>query len=90
MLYYDTIDVPEGIDVNKTTESKECDVCQYWYFLQKGFKFQQSVCNRCHDVLMMSMNVSHVAIFKINNADHRFIISEISKSEVVNLPKNVD
>ena len=39
---------------------------------------------------MMSMNLSHIAIFKINNAGYRSIISEISKSEVVNLLKNVD
>ena len=29
MLYLDRIDVSEGIDVNKTSESKECDVCHY-------------------------------------------------------------
>ena len=39
MLYYDTVDVCEGIGINKTGESKECDVCHYWYFLNKGFKF---------------------------------------------------
>ena len=26
MLYYDRTDVSEGIDVNKTSASKECDV----------------------------------------------------------------
>ena len=26
MLYYDRTDVSEGIDVNKTNESKECDI----------------------------------------------------------------
>ena len=41
MLYYDRIDVSEGIDVIKTSESKECDICHYWYFLNKGFKFLQ-------------------------------------------------
>ena len=25
MLYFDRIDVSEGIDVNKTSKSKECD-----------------------------------------------------------------
>ena len=39
MLYYDTIDVSEGINVNKACEQKECAVCHYWYFLDKGFKF---------------------------------------------------
>ena len=32
MLYYDRIDVSEGIDVNKTKASKE-GVCHYWYFV---------------------------------------------------------
>ena len=56
MLYYDRINVFEGIDVNKTTKSKGCDICHYWHFLYKGFKFQSDVCNGCHDVLMMSIN----------------------------------
>ena len=29
MLYYDRIDVSEGTDVNKTSESKERDICHY-------------------------------------------------------------
>ena len=29
MLYYDRIDVSEGIDANKTSASKECDACHY-------------------------------------------------------------
>ena len=44
MLYVDRIHVSEGIDVNKTYKSKECDICDYWYFLNKGFKFQPNVC----------------------------------------------
>ena len=62
MLYYDRIDVSEGIDVNKTSESKECDIYQYWYFLDKGFKFQRDVCNSWHNVLMISTNLSDIAI----------------------------
>ena len=38
MLYYDLIDVSEGIDVNKTSASKECYVCYYWSFLNYSFK----------------------------------------------------
>ena len=33
MLYYDSNDVSEGINVNKTSASKKCKVCHYWYFL---------------------------------------------------------
>ena len=47
MLYFDRTDVSEGTDVNKISVLKECDVCQYWYFLNKDCKFQPNVCNRC-------------------------------------------
>ena len=41
MPYFDRNDISEGIEVNETSESKECDICHYWYFLSKGFKFDQ-------------------------------------------------
>ena len=62
MLYFDRIDVSEGIDVNKTSASKDYDICHYWYFLNYSFKFQTNACNRCHDLLMMSMNLRDIAI----------------------------
>ena len=31
MLYFDRIDVFEGINVNKASASKECDICHYCY-----------------------------------------------------------
>ena len=39
MLYCDRTDIPEEIDVNKTSASRECNFCQHEYFLNKGFKF---------------------------------------------------
>ena len=65
MLYFERIDVSEGIDVNKTSALKECDICHYWYFLNNSFKFQPNVCNRCHDLLMWSTNLSDIAILNI-------------------------
>ena len=50
MLYYDRTDIFKGVEINKTSASKECDICHYWYFLDKGFQFQRYVCNGCHDV----------------------------------------
>ena len=55
MLYYYRIDVSEGIDVNKTSASKECDVSHFWYFLNYSF----------NDLLMMSVNLSDFAILNI-------------------------
>ena len=61
MLYYDAMEVSKGIDISKTSAPNECNICHYWYFLDKGFKFQPHVCNRCHDALMISMNHSNIA-----------------------------
>ena len=60
MLYFDRINASERIDVNNTSVSKECDICHYLHFLNYSFKFQPNVCNRCHDLLMMFMNLSDI------------------------------
>ena len=83
MLYCDRIDVFERIDFNKTSASKECDICHYWYFLHKSFQFQPNVYNRCHDLLISSMNLSNIAVLNSNGSDYRCIISGISKCEAI-------
>ena len=50
MLHCGRMDVSEEIDFNKTSKTKECDICHYWHFLNYSFKFQPSVCNRCLDL----------------------------------------
>ena len=88
MLYYERIDVSEGIDVNKKTESKECNVCHYRYFSNKGFMFQPNVWNRCHDLSMMFIKLTDIAILK--GFGCRCIISRISKNEATSLMQNAD
>ena len=34
-------------------------------FFHKGFSFQPNVCNGCHDLVMMSMNRSDIAVLNI-------------------------
>ena len=82
MIYHARIEVSEEIDLNKTSESKECDIRHYQYFSNKGFKFQSNVCNGCHDLLMMSINLSDIANLNIING--------ISKSEAINQMQNID
>ena len=55
MLEYDRIDISEGIDVNKTNASKECDICRYCYFKDIGFKYEPYLCNGCHDLTQKAM-----------------------------------
>ena len=61
-----------------------------WHlFLNKGFKFQPNVCNRCYDLIIMSINLSDNAILNIKSADYCCTISRISKTEVINLMQKV-
>ena len=85
MVYYDRVDVSEGNDVNKTSASKECDVCHYWYFLNYSFKFQPNICNRCHSLLTMYVNFSNIDILNNKDSDYCCIISLINKNEAINL-----
>ena len=91
MLYYDKTDISEGNVVNKTSASKECDICHYCYFLNYSLKFQANVYNTwCHDLLMKSLNLSNIAILSIKGSDYHCIITLISKNEPINLLKNAD
>ena len=87
---FDRINVSKRIDVNKTGELNECNICHYWYCLNKGFKFQQIVCNECYDLVIMPMNLSDIAILNIKGSDYCCIISGISKDGAMNFMQNVD
>ena len=73
MLYYDRDDNYEGTDVNKTSESKECNTGHYWYI--NGLNSNQI---SAMDP-MMSMNFSDIAILNSKGADYCCIISKFCK-----------
>ena len=54
MLEYDKIDTSEGIDINKTMASKECDICHYWYLLDRNFNYKPFLCNGGRDLMQKS------------------------------------
>ena len=81
MLQYKKIDVLEGIDVNKTSVSKECELCHYWFFKDIGFKFEKHVCNKCHDLLTIAYSLKDIAILNAKGATFRCILMGISKNE---------
>ena len=81
MLQYQKIDVLEGIDVNKTSASKECKLCHYSFFKDIGFKFEAHVCNKCHDLLTIAYSLKDIAILNAKGATFRCILMGISKNE---------
>ena len=44
-------------------------------------KFQNSICNGCHDLAMLSLNVSDITLIAVKGVDYHCIIHGISKSE---------
>ena len=80
MLWYQKIDVSEGIDVNKTSKSKECELCHYWFFKDVGFKFEEHV-NKCHDLLTMACSLKNIAILSAKGTTFRCLLMGISKNE---------
>ena len=85
MLEYERIDISEGIDVNKTNLSKECDICHYWYFKDIGFKYEKYLCNGCHDLLQKAMSFNNVAIVYIKGNTYRINFWYISKDNAINI-----
>ena len=81
MLQYEKIDVSEGIDVDKTSASKECELCHYWFFKDVEFKFEEHVCNKCHDLLTIAYSLKDIAILNAKGATFRCILMGISKNE---------
>ena len=88
MLQYDRIDVSEEIDTNKTSASKECMFCHYWYFKDFGFKYEPNVCNKCHDLLTIAYELKNYAILNVKGVDYRCILWGTSRNEAVNILNN--
>ena len=81
MLYYDRIDVSKGTDLAESNNSKDCMICHYWFF-NHVFNFQDYVCNGCHNLTMLSVNISDIAIITIEKIDYRCII-QITTAKIV-------
>ena len=88
MLEYYRIDISEGIDINKTGSSKECDICCYWYFFDKNFSQEPYLCSGCHDLMQKAMKFNDVAIVSIKGNDYRIHFWYMSKNDAIVLTSN--
>ena len=88
MLEYDRIDISEGIDINKTNASKECDICHYWYLLDKNVNYKPYLCNGCQDSMQKTMNFNDVVIVSIKENYYRIHFWYMSKDGAISIMKN--
>ena len=85
MLEYDRIDISEGIDVNKTSLSRECDICHHWYFKDIGFKYEKYLCNSCHNLMQKAMSFDNIAIVYVKENAYRIHFWHMSKDNAINI-----
>ena len=93
MLEYDRIDISEGIDVNKTNASKECDICHCCYFKDIGFKYEPYLCNGCHDLMQKTMSFNDVDIIYVKGSaykTHFWFMSKYDANSVMNNSNLID
>ena len=83
MLEYNRIDISEGIDINKTNLSKECDIFHYWYFRDIGFKYEPYLCSGCHDLMQKAIN--NIAIVYVRGSAYRINFWYMSKDDTINI-----
>ena len=83
MMQYNKINVSEGIDVNKTSASKEWELCHYWFFKDIGFEFEEHVRNKCHDLLTIAHSLKDTAILSAKGATFRCILMGIRKNQAL-------
>ena len=85
VLEYDRIDISEGIDANKRSLSKECDICHYWYFRDIGFRYEPYLSNGCHDLIQKAMSNNNVAIVDVKGSAYRIYFWHMSKDDATNI-----
>ena len=52
-------------------------------FKDVGFKFEEYVCNRCHDLSTMAYSLKNIAILSAKGAAFRCLLIGISKNEAL-------
>ena len=63
-------------------------ICHCWYFKNIGYKYEQYVCNGCHDLSMMVYNLNDFMILNIKGVDFRCFVFNMSKNHAVKLLNN--
>ena len=85
MLEYNRTDISEGIDINKTNLSKECDICHYWHFKNICFKYEPYLCNGFHDLMQNARSFNNDAIVYVKRNAYRIHFWYMSKDDAINM-----
>ena len=88
MLEYDKVDISEGIDLNKSCNSRECSLCHFSYFVDKNFNYQKYLCNGCHDMSMKAVSIKNLVIVYSKGNAYRIHFWYMSKDDAISIIHN--
>ena len=85
----DRIDISEGIDIKKCKEtSRKCNLCKFYYFLDKNFNYGPYLCDGCYDISLNAINRKKLAIVYLGEQAYCISFAFMSKNDAFNLIKN--
>ena len=88
ILECERIGVSEGIDVDMSNKSKECMLCDYWYFLDKNFSYGRYICDGCYNIVQKFNDFKNIAIVHVGESAYRVYFPYMSKREAAKLMNN--
>ena len=75
--------------MNKSNDkSKECNICHYWYIIDKNFNYQKYLCSRCHDLMQKATSFNNVVIAYVKGNNHRIHFWYMDKDDAINIMCN--
>ena len=48
------------IEKDKSSTSRQCEICKFCYFTKENFRFQHYLCDACHDLTMLSYSLKNM------------------------------
>ena len=78
------LDISEGIDINKTSKSKECKICHHCYFKE----YEPHLCNGCHGLMQKAFGFNNIAIVYVKSSAYRVHFWYISKDDAISIMNN--
>ena len=68
--------------------SRECNLCKFYYFLDKNFNYGPYLCNGCYYMSLKAVSIKNLAIINHNGNHYCVNFAFMSKKDAHNLFKN--
>ena len=74
--------------MNKTSNSRECSFCHYYYFLDINFNYQKYLCDGCHGMSIKANSMQKFAIVYSDSNAYRINFTFMDLNEATYLLNN--